>query len=191
MNEKTEIPLVNPRGNWYRLIEMPQLYGGNPHLTISRYYLVDAVEGSNFWIRCDRDHEVSFGSSRFDLEHPVVLPTAEVVRASQDEWRAWHSQMTITHKWSIWEGGSLEVSTNYRLLSDGLGWYVVLDARSPIGLVPDATSYWLIRVPILGIEKPDPAGMWPMGVSILRLLMGSCASYFPRNRGNGLEPAVP
>lgn len=171
MNDVTETPKVSPVGNWYRLIEMPQLYGGNPHLTIGRYYLVDAVEGSNFWLDDNLGLYTSFGSARFDLAHPVVLPSEETVQASQEEWRAWHAHMTIERKWSVWEGGSRSLQLECRLLSDGSGWYLVLDARSPPRPTADATDYWLVRTPILGTDTPDPGGMWPMGLAFLKLLL--------------------
>ena len=49
------------------LKEMPELYFGNPKLTVGKKYQILDIEGSNFWIRDDANNLVSFGSCRFYL----------------------------------------------------------------------------------------------------------------------------
>lgn len=191
MNDATETPRVHPVGNWYRLVEMPQLYGGNPPVMVGHYYQVIRVEGSNFWVRDHGGHETSFGSSRFDLEHPVVLPSPREILASQKEWRKWAESTKPIKEWYVAEGNTQGMGWTCRLMSTTDGWYVVVDLRHANGLSRNASSYWLIRIPILGVDNPDPGGMWKMGEVALRTIFDTSAPHFPRGRGSSLKPAAP
>ncbi len=55
------------KGNTFELKEQPQLYMGNPPLTIGKFYKVKDVDGSNFIIDDDEGNECSIGSCRFRL----------------------------------------------------------------------------------------------------------------------------
>ena len=55
------------RGVAVCLKQQPNLYMGNPPLTIGKEYTVKDVEGSNFWICDDEGNPTSIGSCRFDL----------------------------------------------------------------------------------------------------------------------------
>lgn len=52
-------------GKKLELIEMPQLYFGNPILTIGKFYEIIDIEGSNYWIKDDEGHKCSIGKCRF------------------------------------------------------------------------------------------------------------------------------
>jgi hypothetical protein len=56
------------KGNFFELKERPQLYFGNPTLTVGKKYLVKDIDGSNFIIDDDDNHEVSIGSCRFVID---------------------------------------------------------------------------------------------------------------------------
>jgi hypothetical protein len=60
-------------GNYYRLIEMPQHYFGNPDVTLGMYYKVTDVQGFNFWLEDNKGNTTSFHSSRFDLDDGFVI----------------------------------------------------------------------------------------------------------------------
>ncbi len=55
------------KGNTYVLIEQPNLYMGNPPLTIGKSYLVKDCNGSCFVIDDDEGNECFIGSCRFSL----------------------------------------------------------------------------------------------------------------------------
>lgn len=52
-------------GEKLELKEMPDLYMGNPNVTVGNFYEIIDVEGSNFWIIDDDGDKVTFGSCRF------------------------------------------------------------------------------------------------------------------------------
>jgi hypothetical protein len=49
------------------LIEMPNLYHGNPNVKIGDKYLIIGVEGSNFWLIDDDGKQTTFSIHRFKL----------------------------------------------------------------------------------------------------------------------------
>lgn len=59
--------MKNYIGQKLKLKEMPNLYYGNPNLTVGSYYLITEIEGSNFWLVDDDGKKCTFGQSRFEL----------------------------------------------------------------------------------------------------------------------------
>jgi hypothetical protein len=54
-------------GSKIELKEMPNLYMGNPNVTIGNKYLILDVDGSNFIFKDDDGHISNIGSCRFKI----------------------------------------------------------------------------------------------------------------------------
>lgn len=55
-------------GKKLKLKEIPELYYGNPNVTIGNEYLIVDIDGSNFWLIDDSGDKVTFGMCRFILQ---------------------------------------------------------------------------------------------------------------------------